>query len=149
MPSRKGQLSGRLSGGRPGSRHSIAIALGILAVLLLSSAGYATGAGPSPPVSGPSSPWVIVGTLSDNQQIYLKVGGVNHTLSDSIGVGSLTPSLRSYEIVIQTNLPLAGDAVALSTSPGNSVGGPVPSSGRSRQSPAASRLDVDRHTRRE
>jgi hypothetical protein len=122
MPSRKGPLSGRHAGGRPDSRQRIPPALAVVTLLLLGSLVVLTSGGVAQAAS-PSS-LTPVGSLSDNQQISLVVGGVTHLLTDSVITGSLTPAVRSYEIVLIANLPLPVDEVTLTTNPITQWAGP-------------------------
>lgn len=122
MPSRKGLLSGRLTGGRPGSRQSIATAAGLLFIVIVSSWGVASGGHSTAPLVAATSgagapPPGTVASITDGQSIYLVVGAVNYTLSDTITAGSVSATSRSYDIALSANLPLVGDLVALSTSP--------------------------------
>jgi hypothetical protein len=124
MPSRKGPLSGRLAGGRPGSRRAICAAVTLLVLFVLSSLWTpVTTAAPTSPAPN-QAPAGTVASLTDNQQISLTVLGIKYTLSDSIVTESLGPSIRSYEIVLTTNLPLLGDLVGVSTTPVTQWAGP-------------------------
>src|SRR5271170_60763 len=115
MPSRKGQLSGRLTrDGRPGSRQRIPLVAALVFLLLFSSLGLATAAGST---RAASPPGVSVASLTDNQKISLLVGSVNHTFVDSVVIKSVSTTVRSYEITLQANIPLPLDLVNLSTSP--------------------------------
>jgi hypothetical protein len=121
MRSREGQLSGRLSGGRPGSRRGIVPIVGILAILLVGSLGIG---GLTGVASGVASSRITVGDISDNHVLNLVVGGVTHSLSDTTVTLTLSASLRSYEIELRSALPLPLDFVGLSTLPVTQWAGP-------------------------
>jgi hypothetical protein len=121
MRSREGQLSGRLPGGRPGSRRGIVPIVGVLAILLLSSLGIGGLSGLA--AAAPASR-ITVGDISDNQELNLVVGGVTHTLSDTTVTITLSASVRSYEIELRTGLPLPLDFVGLSSLPVTQWSGP-------------------------
>jgi hypothetical protein len=89
--------------------------------LLISSLGTATFTGVA---QASDSPHLTVGSLSDNGVLNLVVAGLTHTLTDTIVTGSLTASVRSYQIELQTPLPLPLDLVALSTLPVTQWAGP-------------------------
>src|SRR5208283_2167352 len=114
MRSRKGWPSGRCSGTRRGGRKDSSVWVGFVVLLLLASSILLNGTGTAraTAVTGPT-----IASLGDNEQVSTIVGGITYILNDTIVTGTLTASLRSYEVVLRANLSLPKDYVNVSTAP--------------------------------
>lgn len=121
MHALNGRLSGRCAGTRRAGRKPSSLPIGFVVLLLIGSLVLLNGTGTARATAVAPA---MIASLGDNEQASTVVGGVTYILNDTIITGTLTTSLRSYEVVLHATLPLPGDFVNLSTAPVFQWGGP-------------------------